>query len=410
MYKFNDKADYKVGPYWNKKSIDLDQLIIFVTTDVSFNAKMPALFSDYLLPKITNDNLVRLWGSHPIQFYQNQLNFAVYCATTGCGVSYVNHLNHLDPLTRSVYNFHAYYQIRRILSELQIPLPYNKSFDPVNNPINMKAFERICNEFNISKQNTQVFRQVSDRNHGLGTIYYPYTHRVYNYDYWPGHTGFSDRSAIRIGSIEQQHHDAWNTFILDKGKGFTQPGIERLNDSIRTYVWCLLSCQSQTRSNVVKSGTRFDAQKQFLANLEDAINSPVDLPGSIARYQSTLKYARSKVDYAVGYGLYMLPSDLQLLVGTRANYNNEIVIAGENQKLGLNDDINTKLVGHFVLKGAPKPKPFITDTLADDNDDNDTPPIPPSVVTSDDDHESQKTALSVGLISVGLLLLYLRKK
>ena len=241
-YKFNPDTKYKVGPFYNEKSIDFDNQEISITSDNLFHAKVPALFSDYLLPPIKSDILVRQWNNHPIQFYQNQLNFAVYCATTGCGVSYVNQINHPDSITKSVCNFHVYYQIRRILSELQIPLPYDKSFNPVNNPINMKAYERICNEFNIPKQ--KDFRQKSDHNDGLGTIFHINTHRVYNYDYWPGHTGFSSRSAIRIGSIEQQHHNAWSTFILDKGEGFTQPGIERLNDSIRTYVWCILSYNS----------------------------------------------------------------------------------------------------------------------------------------------------------------------
>ena len=35
---------------------------------------------------------------------------------------------------------------------------------------------------------------------------------------------------------------------------------------------------NKTRSNILKTGTRFDAQKQFLANIEDAIASPVDIP------------------------------------------------------------------------------------------------------------------------------------
>ena len=78
---------------------------------------------------------------------------------------------------------------------------------------------------------------------------------------------------------------AWTTFVLDKSEGFTQAGVERLNDSIRTYVWAILGEQAQTRSNIFKTGTGFDAQKQFLANIEDAIASPVDIPGSISRYQ-----------------------------------------------------------------------------------------------------------------------------
>ena len=83
---------------------------------------------------------------------------------------------------------------------------------------------------------------------------------------------------------------AWTMFIPDKSEGFTQAGVERLNDSIRTYVWAILGAKAQTRSNILKAGTGFDAQKQFLANIEDAIASPVDIPSSIARCQKTLQY------------------------------------------------------------------------------------------------------------------------
>ena len=81
---------------------------------------------------------------------------------------------------------------------------------------------------------------------------------------------------------------AWTTFVLDKSEGFTQAGVERLNDSIRKYLWATLGAQAQTRSNILKTGMGFDAQKQFLANIEDAIASPVDIPSSISRYQKTL--------------------------------------------------------------------------------------------------------------------------
>ena len=61
---------------------------------------------------------------------------------------------------------------------------------------------------------------------------------------------------------------AWTTFVLDKSEGFTLAGVERLNDSIRTYVWAILGAQAQTRSNILKTGTGFDAQKQFLADID----------------------------------------------------------------------------------------------------------------------------------------------
>ena len=65
--------------------------------------------------------------------------------------------------------------------------------------------------------------------------------------------------------------EAWSSFILDKSQGFTAPGLERLNDSIWTNMSAILGAQAQTRSGILGSGTSFDAQMQFMANVEDAI-------------------------------------------------------------------------------------------------------------------------------------------
>ena len=56
-------------------------------------------------------------------------------------------------------------------------------------------------------------------------------------------------------------------------------------------------------------------KKQFLVNVRDSINSPIYLPGQISRYENVLKFARSKVDYNYGLGLYMSPSDMVLQIG-----------------------------------------------------------------------------------------------
>ena len=106
--------------------------------------------------------------------------------------------------------------------------------------------------------------------------------------------------------------------------------MERLNDSMRTYVWAILGAQAQTRSNILKTGTGFDAHKQFLADIEDAIASPVDIPSSISRYQKTLQYASTSLDFMFGIGLYLSPSDMALHPGNIQGYNNEIQIAGSD--------------------------------------------------------------------------------
>ena len=51
--------------------------------------------------------------------------------SSACGVS-VEHLNAKEPMIRSIYRFHVYYHIRRILKILEIPLPYENSFNQYN--------------------------------------------------------------------------------------------------------------------------------------------------------------------------------------------------------------------------------------------------------------------------------------
>ena len=37
---------------------------------------------------------------------------------------------------------------------------------------------------------------------------------------------------------------AWAGFVIDKSNGFTRAGIERQNNSIKTYIQAILGCQS----------------------------------------------------------------------------------------------------------------------------------------------------------------------
>ena len=53
-----------------------------------------------------------------------------------------------------------------------------------------------------------------------------------------------------------------------------------------------------------------------------------------------LEHALSKVDFSVGIGIYMLPSDLNLNIGKTKGYNNKILVSNTGMKIGSNRDIN----------------------------------------------------------------------
>ena len=67
------------------------------------------------------------------------------------------------------------------------------------------------------------------------------------------------------------------------------------------------------------------------------MNRRVNIQEDIKRYQDTLSYASSKVDYSVGEHLYMLPSDMNLKIrsGT-VGYNNKILVSDGKFILGKN--------------------------------------------------------------------------
>ena len=52
-----------------------------------------------------------------------------------------------------------------------------------------------------------------------------------------------------------------------------------------------------------------------------------------------LEHALSKVDFSVGTGIYILPSDLNLNIGKTKGYNNKILVSNTGMKIGSNKDI-----------------------------------------------------------------------
>ena len=395
-----------------------------------FEAKYPDIFEKYLL-KVNSDDVIQAWRTNPMQFWQNQLNFAVWCATTGCGVSVEDHLTNDDEFLRSVYRFHAYYQIRRILEDIQVPLPYDDTWNAVNNSYGRKGYEKICNEFGISPN---FDWRVHGHNQGLGRAYCYWTNTGYTVvgdgEYHPGNMSFTHKTTAWLLHIDFIKQDgagadkAWKSFIRRRSYGLTRPGVERLDDSIQTYVWAVLTAQVQIRTCILGTGAAFRAQTQFQKNVETAITSPVDTQAAINRYQDVAQHARSEINFPFGEGLVMVPGDLLLRIGKIVGYNNNILIATSGRHLGLNKGLNkgegvspsatpsvappdaandTGEKGLVIPMGADSPSEATTSQSG-------AKPHPDAATAAAkanyEAHEDEKTALIVGGIAIGLGLLW----
>ena len=324
IYKCNSDAGYKPNGGRYLQLITAEDLYIQNITVAeheghsdSFQVKFPNVFNNYLLGAVrVEDQKFKDWDHYKFTIWQSQLNFAVFCASSACGVS-VEHLNAKEPMIRSIYRFHVYYHIRRILKILEIPLSYENSFNRYNNSYNHEKFIGICSEYGVSNNLTEWRNQ---------KYFSTWQSRAWE-------TGKPGMSYINENSFSR--------WIIEKSDGLTTLGIQKLSESVRDYAYLILTSQTSTRGQIVGHEARdLDAQRVFLNNFENVINRRVDIPEDIRRFQKTLQYARSKVDYAIGEFVYMLPSDMNLRIGNVRNYNNKILISSPSFKIGTNLKVN----------------------------------------------------------------------
>ena len=121
MFRYNPKANYQPngGRYFqilSGKDLYKQTIVMSAMENDTFPARFLNIFVDYPLGQMSvGDKLWTNWNKAPVHLWQTQLNFAVSCASSTCGVSSV-HLNYkAHPMIRLVYQFHVYYHVRQVL-------------------------------------------------------------------------------------------------------------------------------------------------------------------------------------------------------------------------------------------------------------------------------------------------------
>ena len=123
----------------------------------------------------------------------------------------------------------------------------------------------------------------------------------------------------------------------------------------------------------------------------------MDIREDIKRYQDTLSYASSKVDYSIGENLYMLPSDinLEIRLGT-VGYNNKIFISDEKFNLGKNENVNitTPAIKNHTTNSLETPAMKSTQTVVNSER---TADLEQKMILS---HEDEKVVLVLSLTGI----------
>ena len=345
----------------------LVQQEIYVTPSEKFKIKFRDIFTDTVITHRSSHESRRWLAGPNFEYFPQQINFAFFCATTGCGVSRriliedkmrdgKNDLTDselkLPPQVRSFFWFHVYFTVRRILFELggvqnSLPLPGDTAFSQTENKYDIPSFERICAEFGISPN--ADFRFTRGGNHGLGSVFEYFTNSGYTktpFKYPPKETKFTDEGGRAsdgnlVPYIENtEARNQYEYFLCPVSHGLTSAGLSRINQSIESFCYAILGSQVDVRSSISGSqGSAIETQRQFLSMVEDAIRNP-DISKSVQRFQLAIESAKVRLDLAISPGLWLLPSKMVVNTESVVGYNNKLKKATSFKRIGVNSDLN----------------------------------------------------------------------
>ena len=354
----------------------LVQQEIYVTPRDKFKIKFRDIFTDTVITHRSSHESRRWLAGPNFEYYPQQLNFALFCATTGCGVSrrilfedkmrdgkndlMDSELN-LPPQVRGFFWFHVYFTVRRILFELggvqnSLALPGDSAFSQTENKYDIPSFKRICAEFGISPN--ADFRFTKGDNHGLGSVFEYFTYSCYfktPYKYPSKTAKFEDEGGCAsdgnlVPYIENtEARNQYEYFICPISHGLTSAGLSRINQSIESFCYSILGAQVNVRSSIAGSqGSSIETQREFLSLVEDAIRNP-DISKSVQRFQLAIESAKVRLDLAISPGTWLLPSKMVVNTESVVGYNNKLKKATSFMKIGVNSDLNIP-VRHSVSK------------------------------------------------------------
>ena len=445
---FSAPTGQSVADLFNK------ELKIYVSPTDYFTTKFRKIFKTPKI-KVTSSKYARPWIKGPnMGFWQQQLNFAVWCATSGCGVSremlFDNSTLQLSEQVRTFYQFHVYYTTRKILYEMggiqsKNALPDSPVFSEIKNPYDVASYKRICAEFNVDPSTD--FRYTRGKNGGLGTVYIGATGLgdiTTDYHYPdPDLALFNDEritdrnnsnykangiSFIRNdqGADKQLEH-----FVPDHTNGLTPTGLGRINRSIEAFGYCILGAQANTRSSILGTlGTARNTQTDFLVLVDDAIRT-LTVSNEPVKYQNAIEATKVRLNFAVARGVLLLPARMIINTESIVGYNNNLRRATDGMKLGVNNQVNqgTKKASLKLMEGGPskinppnshpsnpihkqateaqgiaKPKPATPVTPTPKPVQPVTQPAPkPETV---DTHHANKVVVAVGALALVGLIIY----
>ena len=292
---------------------------IYVTDNLFFDANLPKL-------EIKNNENSNDYKDNP---YLAAL-FAAYIATYSCGIS-EEHFVYDDPeIITSIARYHLYFHMRRFIRQPSKMSKYiTREMETIvlnNKPVVYKWTKEFHSGrkqlgYWLSKQPRRTIRDarvvMSSNNTGqLGISY-------------------MKRGAQTIRSL-----DDYKLFVATKSNGLTKTGQLLFQQSIESFVYCVLGAQANTRWPIVGKGAMsLQTQEVFKKLVNDTIIQS-DPTVTISNMRKAIKDTNVVLNMVISPGIILIPPDLIIPEKMVAGYNNVLKLATSGMKFGKNDDVN----------------------------------------------------------------------
>ena len=235
----------------NSSSVDVNSFKIYVTDDLFFDANLPKL-------EIRNNESSNDYKDNP---YLAAL-FAAYIATYSCGIS-EEHFNYDgSKIISSIARYHLYFHMRRFIrqpSEMSKYITQEIETTVLNNK---PVVYKWTKEFHSGREQLGYWISKQPR----GTV------RNARVVMSRNNTGQIGISYMKRGAQTVRSLDDYKLFIASQSNGLTKTGQLLFQESIESFVYCVLGSQANTRWPIVGRGAMsLQTQEVFKKLVNDTI-------------------------------------------------------------------------------------------------------------------------------------------
>ena len=146
---------------------------------------------------------------------------------------------------------------------------------------------------------------------------------------------YMKRGTQTIRSLED-----YKLFTATKSNGLTKTGQLLFQQSVESYVYCVLGAQANTRWPIVGRGAMSLQTQEFFKKIVNDTIIQSDPTVTISNMRKAIKDTNVVLNTAISPGIILIPSNLIIFDKMISGYNNVLKLATNSMKFGENDDVN----------------------------------------------------------------------